>query len=139
MRKLLGIIAVLCIAMTTPALAYNVDLKALSDEEILQLKEDVIAEIKERDLALSDVMHEGTYTIGEDIAAGSYMVVPADGERHASIAVCETAETYKDQIIYEQHYLSDGDSVVINLKDGNILMVKDNALFTVSEKSLLAP
>lgn len=140
MRKLLGIIAALCIAMTTPALAYDVDLKALSDEEILQLKEDITSEIGERGLSISEIFHPGTYEIGKDIASGRYLFIPDSG--NANVIICETLDDFKNEEFSIIHYLwkSDNDSAVVDLTDGQLLVITNgDALVSVAEKSAFAP
>ena len=73
MRKLLCLLmAILLIG--TVALAESIDLSALSDDELLALKDQLDSVIYERELFSSTLFPAGLYVVGEDIKAGKYAV-----------------------------------------------------------------
>lgn len=74
MKKL--IIAVL-IAVMIPVIALaDVDLASMSFEELVKLREQIIAEIINRPEWKETEIDAGTYRIGKDIPSGVYTVIP---------------------------------------------------------------
>lgn len=76
MKKLLCILSALAIALSlaAPAAAENIDLTALSWEELLDLKEKITLEQMSRDEWQEVEVPQGVYVVGEDIPAGKWTV-----------------------------------------------------------------
>ena len=74
MRKILGILASVLILSTAPVSAREIDFSGYSVEELIEIRDKVDAALYEKDgLVIAQV---GTYTVGRDIAAGSYVLKP---------------------------------------------------------------
>jgi len=80
MKRLALIVIVILFAFQTVAFA-EIDLKAISDEDLLALEALIKEEKAIRGMPASAVLTQGTYTIGEggDIPAGRYIVVLEKG------------------------------------------------------------
>lgn len=142
MKKLFVAVVAVCMLIGTSVYAHDVDLKSLSDDDLLQLKEDVILEIKDRGIAMSDVLSKGFYVAGKDIAAGRYTVTPAEGIEKIRDAICDSEEAYDNGKGNASKWinLAAGESSTIELKDGEVFVViEGDTLVTVEEKSSLAP
>lgn len=76
MKKLLCILSALAIALSlaAPAAAENIDLTALSWEELLELKEKITLEQMSRNEWQEVEVPQGVYVVGEDIPAGKWTV-----------------------------------------------------------------
>ena len=73
MKRLLC--ALLIVSLFLPALAVaEVDVKALSTEELIALRLSIVQELMDRGEMKSATVPTGEYIIGEDIPAGSYSV-----------------------------------------------------------------
>lgn len=83
MKKLLCILSALAIALSlaVPAAAENIDLTALSWEELLELKEKITLEQMSRDEWQEVEVPQGVYVVGEDIPAGKWTVRCKTGSR----------------------------------------------------------
>lgn len=73
MKRLLC--ALLIVSLFLPALAVaEVDVKALSTEELIALRLSIVQELMDRGEMKSATVPAGEYIVGEDIPAGSYSV-----------------------------------------------------------------
>lgn len=83
MKKLLCILSALAIALSlaAPAAAENIDLTALSWDELLELKARITMEQLTRDEWQEVEVPQGVYVVGEDIPAGKWTVRCKTGSR----------------------------------------------------------
>ena len=80
------VITVICaLMMGITALASDIDLSSLGDDQLKQLYEDVRAEMVNRNLPISKeiTLREGKFVVGEDILPGTYTITcrETDGEK----------------------------------------------------------
>ena len=74
LKRLAFLLAFVLVLMNVSfALAESVDLASMTDDEILELLANVNAEIVSRGLPKSATLPQGSYIVGEDIPAGSYI------------------------------------------------------------------
>lgn len=119
MKRFLSLL--LFVLLLVPAFASaEVDVKALSTEELLALKVSIVDELMARGEMKSAKVPAGEYIIGEDIPAGSYSITT-------------------DQILvtivigdYDGMYVVSSDSPVgkITLKDGDKFQTTGNIVLT---------
>ena len=63
----------ICLLLTSTAFADTVDLTAMSNEEIIELLNQVNSEIVSRGINKTATLPQGTYNAGSDIPAGKYI------------------------------------------------------------------
>lgn len=107
----------------------NSDLSQYTDEEILALYNLVSQEIVSRRIDKSAKIPGGSFIVGSDIPAGKYTV-----ERIGSSWTGPTLKVYANasknlELIDE--YLSDGESYILDLEDGNLFETSSDVLLTV--------
>ena len=67
------------------ALADKVDLSSLTDDEIVELLNQVNSELISRGIAKSATLAAGKYTAGKDLPAGSYIISCETDDNHHGI------------------------------------------------------
>ena len=128
MKKTL-ITLLLCCAFSIQAFATDdLDLSALSDEELYTLKVDVDREVNGREILSDDVsiISKGKYVVGEDIKAGRYCFVGANPRRPEIAFVLPNKESnsFKDAIT--EMYLKFGEEYIVTIEDGQMLRFDDD-------------
>lgn len=122
MKKIISIM--LCfMLLSMSALAEVIDLSVLTDEQLLQLKLELIDELDLRGID-SDVLYTGLYYVGRDIAAGRYIFDRASSVLYA-IDVCK-AEDDPTSIWSFSGGAGGLDKVLpmsLTLEDGNVLQI----------------
>ena len=73
MKRIVLFIVVLMLTCAGFAQAQQIDLAALSDEEIMALMDDIQAQIVERHIEGTASLASGAYIAGRDLPAGSYV------------------------------------------------------------------
>lgn len=132
MKRFLGILlatALLCV----PALAEEIDVSAMSLDELVALRAKVQSEIDTRIDATGDILPEGRYTVGQGIKAGNYVfTVQSVRELSDGTSVC-AIELYDDAGNFVQYSsrIKVGDVFFFGLTDGMTLVI-DGGYGTVS-------
>lgn len=119
MKRALCLIAVI---LFLPALASaEIDLKAMTVEELVVLKTAIVKELLERNEIKEVSVPAGEYTVGEDIPAGNYTV-------YADSAACMLTVNEYEAL----HYLGEGNHIgKLVLKDGDVVNIVGSCIFTV--------
>ena len=110
MKRLLLLILVLTLAVSN-ALAAEIDLSAMTEEELIELR----ARIDELLGDSGDMIYEGTYVVGTDIKAGRYQLSGFS----ANLGDCAAIVLYDKNaecLAYHTVYL--GHPIYLNLEDG---------------------
>lgn len=123
MKRLLILVSAL-LAITIPAMAETVDLKKMSTEELVELRSSIGNELSERGY---DIFCSGSYVVGTDIKAGTYMFkcysVVEDreyGGNYGEIIFYADQEARKNiERTIDHIYL--GEDYCLSLKDGMII------------------
>lgn len=126
MKKIFALMLMLAM-IVTPVFAEGLDLAGMGFEELTELKQAVDNEYFARPESEPKVLQPGLYTVGEDIAAGSYQVIVADfgSKEYAWLYLFENQEAYNDRdaLTYTAISLYDSETGGISLENGNILMI----------------
>lgn len=114
-KKILSVILTLCL-LPVIALA-EVDLSAMSVDELIALNKAVVMELMSRKDFKEVAVPAGTYKVGEDIPAGTY-TVKAEGDQYIALNVLDKNGNYtlKMYIVEEDNpigklALEDGETV----------------------------
>lgn len=89
MKKVFAFLLVICmLAVTATSFAAGVNLKKMTDDEIVQLLKDVQNELVKRKIEKSAKMPAGKYIVGRDFPAGCYMLkINAKGDDWGNLTV----------------------------------------------------
>lgn len=110
MKRLLLLILVLTLAVSN-ALAADIDLSAMTEEELIELR----AQIDELLGDSGDMIYEGTYVVGTDIKAGRYQLTCLASSLKVYAAV-HLFDGNDQDLAYYNVYI--GHSVYLNLEEG---------------------
>lgn len=112
----------------------KVDLKAMSDVELVNLKNDVESELALRASGPEGTIYNGTYVVGKDILAGKYeFFFTPKGDSYSNVSVFVFANE-QDYAAYGgltstampvdlKHTNTAGDSFYLDLKDGQVVYI----------------
>lgn len=139
MKKFLGIFLAM-ILFATPAFAENNGFESKTIDELLVIKNELDTEIGKR-LGTIGSIYSGTYTVGQDIKAGQYVLhveKAIDGwKAYIQVYMLDPS----DKEIKDECYLSEGESFTFSLEDGQVLYLKDVdvAFLEILDKPVWAP
>ncbi len=92
---LLSVVLLSCCGL---AAAASIDLDALSDDEIINLAERLQAEFVNRKIEKTATLPDGSYTVGKDIPAGTYILKGThEGSWWTSVYLYTAKEMLKDE------------------------------------------
>lgn len=138
MRRLFALVLVFLFSFCTVATAEtaaDIDLSAMSLDELSELHKAVDAEIDVRIGCDQSTLPAGIYAVGEGIKAGKYNLFTSEEHYGITVATFASMEKYEqamaeqdESLIMFQCYLSQGDTVFVQLEDGMVLLVSDTAL-----------
>ena len=134
MKKVL--VLLVSVAMFTITVFADVDLKSMSDNELLELRSQLAAEIGTRNIE-NNLITDGFYTTGTDIRAGQYKITAISDDVHIGIATDLAAAENGDQsaIILNDHKLNAGESFTFTLTDGLVFAIRGSGVLEEQEKA----
>lgn len=147
MKKFALVLAVLfsllCVA---PALSESIDLKSLTDDEIVTLMDDVRAEFFARGIARSGELQPGVYYAGTDIAVGSYNI-KTTGDYYSDYYVFENVDEYNEYVsMTSKPDMSVGiirirsdETAKIDIREGSVLLIHSYGLYLEEVLNSFAP
>ncbi len=121
MKKLACFLAVALMLLPVTALCQS-DLSSMSTGDLIELKNQIMAELFGRGELKEVSVPSGEYIVGEHIPAGEYSVAIADDGIIAAVIVNEYEDVYS--------LSKDGGIGRLVLKDGDVVSVTGNVLFT---------
>ena len=122
MKKFLAALLILSL-LTVPTLAESsIDLASMSLDELIALREEVEAEIKEKGGAVEYDLSAGKYIVGVDIAPGSYVITAAE-ECDGTVTVYDSADDEEKGNFSVWETLSSGHSMRVILVEGGIMEI----------------
>lgn len=136
MKRFLSLL-VIGIMLATPVFAETIDVSAMSLEELLALRNTVNTAISERiDLSFNDSkIGTGVYVVGKDIKPGRYDLICTfskiktypDGSTGYSLCEIDIFPDASDDAssIYSYSFIALGQQFAVELKEGNVLHIKD--------------
>ena len=120
---------IICLILATmmlsiPVYAADIDVASLSDDELKALQVKVNDEIHTRHLDGSAIVPLGTYYVGKDIEAGTYLAEDDDPDDPGSIIfIYNDEDAYNTNTPSETYQIWKGQSARIPLDDGWIMKV----------------
>lgn len=126
MKKALAFILILLI-VAVPVLAEGWDFASMTTDELVQIRDAVIAELSTRSDSMNYThMPEGVYLIGKDLDAGSYILFSAtEYERTTYIfAYDDEGKVGSNDAIWAKNFDSQGQEMRIELSDGQYVSVE---------------
>ena len=126
MKKLFALLLVCLLSLVTVATAEDLDLANMSLEELVKLRASIDAEINSQ-LVATATLTSGTYVIGVDIAAGTYILVgimdkgPSGYPPEAWWA--ESLEKSNNYEYIDNTFLKKDRTIRITFNDGMILKI----------------
>lgn len=125
MKKTITMILVLLL-ISVPVFAESFDFSSMTTDELIALKDSVLAELKAR-FGQTDHAHvtEGTYLVGRDIDAGTYIFFRNAAYEYSSrVKLYASIEDIDDRDYISDYYLSkEGDETRVELTDGIYLVI----------------
>lgn len=117
MKKFVVLLLVTMMLFAVPVLASDtIDLKSMSDKDLLKLQENVQNEIKDRGIDRGSEIPTGRYIAGIDIKTGRYVITGSKGD--PCVSIFDENGKLKDAEI-----LSNDESMYAGLSDGYTLEV----------------
>lgn len=147
MKKLSLILVLVLLFSTVCGFAEGIDLSGMSDEEISETYSKILDEMRTRGIVRSDLLGEGIYEGGVDIAVGSYNI--SCGKDHNVVyALFDTRDLYEQYntlktlspVTLKMEILTNDDTPVkIDLQEGNLLYVTNGTLKVEEARTKLMP
>ena len=115
-----------------PTVVGGIDVTALSDDDLIALKDAVIQEISNRNLAIKGTFGNGTYVVGVDIKPGSYVISNTSDEL-GNYYIYESVEKMQNNEIMGSGYMTENGDATFNLHDGEVLRISGIKSATIEE------
>ena len=138
MKKFLClVVALLLVGMV--ALCEGIDVSSLSDNELLELRDQVDNAISDRGLLSGTTLPSGKFVVGEDIKEGKYIIHTSASERsghirlYASESDVESFNSFYDHVIYDRAIQHN----YIYLKEGNVLVFDFVGYATIEKATMI--
>lgn len=124
MKKVLGLLlaVVMSIGIAGTCFAADVDLKSMSIEELIALRDEVIAEINEKVNPVDDVIGAGVFVVGTDIKEGIFNLTVIS-DTFGAVKLYESKEMYDEGETILWKNPAQGDMVTVNLHEGMVLEI----------------
>ena len=149
MKKLIGIVAAVLMIVTISGacMAAENDLKSMSLDELVTLRNQITAEIISR-IPDAEPFYSGKYTAGVDIKEGSYTITNLTPESEDGVDTwiactvrAKADESGEAEVVMDQ-YIHAGTAVTVNLTEGMSMSIrssKSQMSITMNEKPSWAP
>ena len=128
-KKIAGTTLVLTMGVSGTALAADIDLTGMSLDELVELQNNIVAEIDSRTNDGKDVIPCGVYVVGTDIKEGSFKL-STDEDNYTDVLVFEDEDTYKTYAADHKAvnplfsaFVGLSGSTTVNLKTGEVLYI----------------
>lgn len=128
-KKIAGTTLALTMAVSGTALAADIDLTGMSLDELVELQNNIVAEIDSRTDVGKDVIPCGVYVVGTDIKEGSFKL-STDEDNYTDVLVFEDEDTYKTYAADHKAvnplfsaFVGLSGSTTVNLKTGEVLYI----------------
>lgn len=128
-KKIAGTTMVLTMGVSGTALAADIDLTGMSLDELVELQNNIVAEIDSRTNVGKDVIPCGVYVVGTDIKEGSFKL-STDEDNYTDVLVFEDEDTYKTYAADHKAvnplfsaFVGLSGSTTVNLKTGEVLYI----------------
>lgn len=113
----------------------GVDMKALSDEQIVVLLQEVNQEVMDRGIEKKAEITPGTYTAGKDVPVGKYdFFSPTDNKTLGEIIVTRADEN--DEVLWRNAPMEEDFQYQFELKEGDVLEIRRAGTLTMAAGSV---
>ena len=136
MRRLIALLLTVMM-ISTAAFASEIDISGMTDEELISLKTSIEDELAVRGATDGDVMLEGAYEVGVDIAAGKYNLYSSEDNVRA--VIFNTKELLDSRKSSDVVYLNIGEPGYASLTDGQWIEVLADVIVLPAKTSNFAP
>ena len=147
-KNVLGIVCGLCLLATTPVMADapDIDLKSMSTEDLMSLKDSIDSEIGTR--GGDNIIGQGTYEVGVDIKAANFKLTSVQNADYTCTYIYiydskEDMEADKESDDYIIHYDIEESGTVksanLNLKDGQFVKISGDSAVIEETKASWQP
>lgn len=148
--KKIAVLLALLMSLALSCVAEDIDLKAMTDEEISLLIERLQEESSRRGMTKSGELSEGIFVVGEDIAPGMYKFSNNKEDISAQVLVLPSMEVYDASklvepfvflktIQFEYDYIKESDWKYYRLEEGNVVIVSRGRVKVESVINTLSP
>lgn len=147
MRKIVLLTLCLVMCMTVISASAEVDLKAMSIEELIELRNQIREELLLRWKPEVETLYSGRYNAGASLPQGKYTLRFTGADSVGSIVIYESENSYQNaligyhpiesSILYEKHGISNGMTIVISVENSNMLVI-DGEFEVVAYEALAA-
>lgn len=135
MKKILAVLTIFVISFVgvTFAGAEQMDLSSYSLDELVALRNSITEEISVR-LGDAGTIDQGLYEVGVDIKASSFEVMGLEGaEDYARVIIFDNREQLDATKALQTHNIGEGQSAIINLKEGQWLRINNYGPISIQE------
>lgn len=130
-KNVLGIVSGLCLLITTPVMASDIDLSSMSVEELTTLRDSVVQALADKNG--DNIISQGLYVVGTDIKATNFKVFyygdSVDDGAYVNFYIYDNKENYDNYASDSQIliYADDKDGGILNLKEGQYVLVSGDS------------
>ena len=136
MKKIVAIViaAIMSIGIAGTCFAADVDLKSMSVEELIALKEAVVNELKERGELVDDAIGSGIFVVGRDIKEGVFLITNT-AEQFFTYLLYDSEEDKEANKALDRGNVYSGGTVTVNLHEGQVLNLQAVTSATIVEQA----
>lgn len=141
MKRIIGLILalVMSIGIAGTCFAADADLKSMSVEELISLRDEIIVELNEKLNPVNDTIGTGTFLVGRDIKAGVFNLTQ-ELDEYGAVKIYASEEDYTEGKTFSWENPSKGTTCTANLKDGMVIeLVKFTGSIVEQTKPSWAP
>ena len=122
MRRII-VIVIFLVMFVVPVAAETIDFSSMTLEELLALRIDLDAEIKDRYSGTSHSIYNGTYFVGRDMKAGHYLIYNDNPNTdYMSFTVTYPSDSSISKIT---EYIDHDKPYYLWLEDGCVLVIRE--------------
>lgn len=142
MKKFLCLLVALLL-IGSIALAESIDLSAMTDDDLLALKDQVNQTLSDRGITREFVVTSGIYVGGSDIRPGRYTLTATSENGMVQVAIGKDSESLNsnDGILYmDSDYINEGDdpkTFSLSIADGNVLVIKGDGEMKLEKADII--
>ncbi|WP_195978362.1 hypothetical protein [Blautia luti] len=130
-KSILGILCGVCLLTATPVMASDIDLSSMSADELTILRDSVVQALADK--SGDNIITQGLYEVGTDIKATNFKVFyygnSTDDTDCVNFYIYNSKEDYDNYTSDSQLliYADDKDGGILNLKEGQYILVSTGA------------
>ena len=137
MKKFIGIVlaVMMSFGILGTCFASEIDLKSMSIDELIKLRNEVIAELNEKVNPVGDIIGTGVFMVGTDIKEGFFNLTKIS-EEFCAIKLYESREKFDEGETILWKNPSQGEMITVVLREGMVLELSG---FTATIEELIKP